>query len=317
MLNPKEHKENWNDTANYYAHHMENASLPVGLTLSRMVRIEEAKNIVEIGSGSGVLTTHWLKNLPDGVKYTSVDLSEEMVKIANRRKEEQKHKLNNIQHEFVVGDAHDLSFIPDQSIDAYLGPLVYCHLSDPSKALKEAMRILKKGGKLGVSMGTPVNSTFATYIKTCHAKISQEGGQSQDNQHQHEGQHHDHGHGHGHDHQHQQHDHQNHDHDHGHQNQHQHQHHHTITGKDHFLKLVREAGFEVDFCWDQEIIIDVLDEKNASELWRTPGSYEVYNGLSEDQKQKFVENLKTEFAKVKKTNIPLKISTIQLTATKL
>jgi hypothetical protein len=100
-------------------------------------------------------------------------------------------------------------------------------------------------------------------------------------------------------------------------NQQQHHHQRAIKGKDHLIQLVQEAGFEVEFCWDQEIIYDVLDENEASQLVKFPGGANItYSNLSEDLKPKFIENLKTEFIELKKTNTPLFNMCLLLTAIK-
>ena len=290
--------ENWSETAEYYAENLEKTSLSAGLTLSRMIRLDKARNILEVGCGAGMLSLHWLKTLPAGAKYTSIDLSEQMIKIAQRRKEEQKHQLNNIEHEFKVADAHDLSFVPDQTIDAYIAPLVYCHVANPSKAFSEAMRILKKGGRLGVSMSVPQNNTLQAFLRSCMKKLKNEGG------------HHHHGHGHDHSH--------GHDHGHGHDHDQDHKkhHHHAINGKDHLIQLAQEAGFEIDYCWDQDTVCDILDVKDVENLVNVPGMHEMFKNLSEEEKQKFTEVLKAEFAEFKKTQTPLKYNALLLTARK-
>src|SRR5579864_891937 len=52
--------------------------------------------------------------------------------------------------EFVIGDAHALSF-SDASFDRYRAHRVYMHLRDPAIALVEALRVLRPGGVVVVS----------------------------------------------------------------------------------------------------------------------------------------------------------------------
>ncbi len=52
--------------------------------------------------------------------------------------------------EFVVGDAHALSF-GNESFDRYRAHRVYMHLRDPAAALSEAVRVVRPGGVVVVS----------------------------------------------------------------------------------------------------------------------------------------------------------------------
>lgn len=155
-------QQSWDAFAEMYSNLLEPPNLQLGLSLARMLKVSSAKNILEVGCGSGRLAIDLLQVLPPGTKYTSLDISEEMIKIANQRKENSKQKLNpDIEHTFIKGDAEDLSMIPDESIDVYFAPLCFHLTPDPNKALREAMRVVKKGGRIGFSvLGSPEKCTF-------------------------------------------------------------------------------------------------------------------------------------------------------------
>jgi len=94
-------------------------------------------------------------------KLTSIDLADEMIQIAETRKKALNYDKELISHEFKVADAQDLSFIDKETIDLYLAPLCMHLVPDPEQMLKEAFRVMKKGGKCGFSvMGREVNCTF-------------------------------------------------------------------------------------------------------------------------------------------------------------
>jgi ubiquinone/menaquinone biosynthesis C-methylase UbiE len=161
----QEVKSGWNAFASQYSEIMEKSNVQIALSLARMADVSSAKNILEIACGSGVLALELLQNLPSGVKYTSLDISEEMVKLANAAKEKVKGKLNDVEHQFMVANGEDLSFIPDESIDVVLAPLCMHLTPDPSKLLQEALRVLKKGGRIAFSvLGDPQKCTFFSIV---------------------------------------------------------------------------------------------------------------------------------------------------------
>lgn len=164
----------WNSFAENYSQVVEKPQVQVGLALARMAGVSSAQNILEIACGSGELTLSLLQSLPSGIKYTSVDISEEMIKRANANKEAMKTKLNNIEHEFIEADGENLSFIPDESVDVVLAPLCLHLTPDPNKVLQEAMRVLKKGGKLGISVLGP--SEKCTFFSIRHDALRDVGG---------------------------------------------------------------------------------------------------------------------------------------------
>lgn len=148
----QEVKTSWNAFASQYSETMENSNLQIALSLARMAGVSSAKNVLEIACGSGRLTLDLLQTLPAGTKYTSVDISEEMIKLATAAKEKIKDKLNDIEHQFVVANGEELSFIPDESVDVVIAPLCMHLTPDPNSLLKEALRVLKKGGRIGFSV---------------------------------------------------------------------------------------------------------------------------------------------------------------------
>lgn len=61
----------------------------------------------------------------------------------------------------MVDDAESLPKIKDSSIDVYLSPLVLHVVTSPKKMLSSAFRILKDGGKIGLSvLGGPETNFF-------------------------------------------------------------------------------------------------------------------------------------------------------------
>ena len=94
--------------------------------------------VLEIAAGTG-------RNLPfyrDDVRLTAIELSPAMLEIARRRAE-----MLGREADLRVGDAQDLPF-PDHRFDAVVCTLGLCTIPDHRRAIHEAARVLKPGGRL-------------------------------------------------------------------------------------------------------------------------------------------------------------------------
>ncbi|WP_448583450.1 class I SAM-dependent methyltransferase [Thermocrinis sp.] len=98
--------------------------------------LDEENSILDIGTGTGeVLVQSKLKGLKVGI-----DISFEMLKIAKRKCEE---------CYFIFADAEELP-LKDSTFKNLTLSLVYRHLHDRNRFLKEANRVLVKDGKLAI-----------------------------------------------------------------------------------------------------------------------------------------------------------------------
>lgn len=105
---------------------------------------EKTNDVVEFGCGYGTFTIPAAKTLK-GKIYT-FDIEPDMIRIT--QEEAQKHGLNNVQtilRDFMTNG----SGLPDESVD-YVMLFNILHLENPTALLREAYRILKSGGKLGI-----------------------------------------------------------------------------------------------------------------------------------------------------------------------
>lgn len=154
-------KEYWNVFSNFYSNNLEYIYLQNGINLARFLNVSNAKDVIEIGCGSGLLSLHWLSILSKDVKYTSIDLSNDMIACAEKRKEVFALKINELDHKFICYNAENLDFVSDGSIDVFYGNLVI-HLADnPNAILKEAKRVLRPGGRIGFTvLGTTEETSF-------------------------------------------------------------------------------------------------------------------------------------------------------------
>jgi phosphatidylethanolamine/phosphatidyl-N-methylethanolamine N-methyltransferase len=103
------------------------------------VRQLNPNRILEIGVGTGLL----LSQYPITSQITGIDISKEMLDIANDRV----GKLPHLSIHLELMDAEKLSFI-DDSFDCVVLPYVLSVTPNPNDLIKEALRVCKKDGML-------------------------------------------------------------------------------------------------------------------------------------------------------------------------
>ncbi|MCV7221291.1 class I SAM-dependent methyltransferase [Mycolicibacterium elephantis] len=109
---------------------------PAGSMLAALA-VEHARVVLDVGAGTGALTPALRRAAPSAV-VLSLDASTEMLAVARSR-----HSATTI-----VGDAANLP-LPADVVDAVVLAYVLFHLPDPRQALREARRVLRRGGRLG------------------------------------------------------------------------------------------------------------------------------------------------------------------------
>ncbi len=93
--------------------------------------------VLEIAVGTGRNLDHHR----DDVRLTGIELSPEMLAIAERRAEELGREAD-----LHLGDAQDLDF-PDARFDSVVCTLALCTIPDDRRAVAEAYRVLRPGGR--------------------------------------------------------------------------------------------------------------------------------------------------------------------------
>jgi ubiquinone/menaquinone biosynthesis C-methylase UbiE len=95
-------------------------------------------DVLEIALGTGRNLPHY----PGEIRLTGIELSPAMVEVAHRRAREL-----DIEVDLREGDAQSLPF-PDDAFDTVVSTLSLCTIPDDRRAVSEAARVLRPGGRL-------------------------------------------------------------------------------------------------------------------------------------------------------------------------
>jgi ubiquinone/menaquinone biosynthesis C-methylase UbiE len=98
-------------------------------------------DVLEIGSGSGAMADELLRRFPE-VRLTATDYDDAMVDVARDRLHTFGDRVDVRQ-----ADSRQLPF-PDESFDVVVSFIMLHHVIDWEKALAEAVRVLRPGGRL-------------------------------------------------------------------------------------------------------------------------------------------------------------------------
>lgn len=108
--------------------------------------LKEGEIVLDLGSGGGINVLMASKYVGVNGKVYGLDMTEEMLTLANKNKE--KMGVSNV--EFIKGYIEDIP-LPDNSVDVIISNCVINLSDDKEKALAEAYRVLKPGGRLAIA----------------------------------------------------------------------------------------------------------------------------------------------------------------------
>jgi ubiquinone/menaquinone biosynthesis C-methylase UbiE len=115
-----------------------------GKRLVERLAIEEGARILDVGCGTGRLARWIGERVGSRGSVVGIDPLEERIGIARAH--------GGAEHvRFQVGQAEDLAAFEDASFDAVCMSSVFHWVSDKAKALAEIRRVLRPGGRLGVT----------------------------------------------------------------------------------------------------------------------------------------------------------------------
>ena len=123
-----------------------NTQFDAGRFLLKRLAIVPGNRVLDVGCGPGDLTAHIADIVGEDGDVVGVDPSKERITIAL-----EKVRPNLSFHE---GRAEDLSQFPSTSFDVLFVNSTFHWVEDQPAALKEFARVLKSGGRLGISGGS-------------------------------------------------------------------------------------------------------------------------------------------------------------------
>lgn len=125
-------------------------------TLLEMAKSNPNLKLLDVGCGSGSITIELAKMIPNG-QLTGLDISGAILESAEVHAE--RAGVSNIT--FVKGDVHDLPF-PDGAFDVVHTHQAVAHFQDHARAIKELVRVTKKGGVVCMREGNLRTGKFST-----------------------------------------------------------------------------------------------------------------------------------------------------------
>ena len=109
----------------------------------RALRLKTAERVLDLGSGPGHQALEMAPMVGPSGKVDGVDVSDSMLQIARAR------CAGVMNVEFHKADAAQLPFA-DGTFDAVMSSMVFEYLPDVPRALREAHRVLKPGGRVAI-----------------------------------------------------------------------------------------------------------------------------------------------------------------------
>jgi SAM-dependent methyltransferase len=104
------------------------------------------ETVLDLGSGGGIDVFISSKYVGESGKVYGLDMTDEMLELANKNKE--KMEAKNV--EFIKGYIEDIP-LENETIDVITSNCVINLCESKEKALSEAYRVLKKGGRLAIA----------------------------------------------------------------------------------------------------------------------------------------------------------------------
>ncbi|HVL31373.1 MAG TPA: methyltransferase domain-containing protein [Solirubrobacteraceae bacterium] len=115
------------------------------------------ESALDVGAGPGGVGLQAARAVAPGGRVVLSDLAPAMLDVARERARER--DLRNV--EFEVADATALPW-PDASFDVVLARFAFQAMDDPARALAEALRVLRPGGRLALAVwGPPEGNPWA------------------------------------------------------------------------------------------------------------------------------------------------------------
>jgi len=111
-----------------------------------LIELKEGQVVLDLGSGGGIDVLLSARRVGPTGKAYGLDMTDEMLALA--RENQRKSGVTNV--EFLKGEIESIP-LPDNSVDVIISNCVINLSANKDRALSEALRVLKPGGRFAVS----------------------------------------------------------------------------------------------------------------------------------------------------------------------
>jgi ubiquinone/menaquinone biosynthesis C-methylase UbiE len=146
------------DLAEHYEQISADRQFRVGKELVAALGIGPGERVLDVGSGTGLLSGHIFDIVGPSGSVTGIDPLPLRIEIAKQRR--------NPAIRFEVGNAYDLSRFPDASFDVVLLNAVFHWLPEKLEPLRQFARVLAPGGRLGIATGSREHRNVLHSVKS-------------------------------------------------------------------------------------------------------------------------------------------------------
>jgi ubiquinone/menaquinone biosynthesis C-methylase UbiE len=164
-------REYWDAFAAQYELLRESNTLLVARLLHEQLRLADAACVLEVGAGPGGGALAMAQRMGQGARLVVSDLSPVMLELAGRKLQDLRKSAKSACIEFAQADATHLPF-GSECFDRYVANLALMLVDAPEQALAEALRVLRPGGQIALSVwGRREHSSLRTLYDEALAQL--------------------------------------------------------------------------------------------------------------------------------------------------